>query len=194
MPPLDLHFELRLEERQADRVFVSVVLAPTSPDGSGVEGVSVQMVDRQGEVLGARLVLPISGTIAQPLLTTVEVRSRGPVPVGARVVGQAWRGDDQSEATCPCDPGTQLQVHMLGRKTIPLPERPGDLRFLVSDEREVLGRFMPWLNEPRPRPVPEPNVLEPQPPTPDDLVDEVAEQYDLDPADAEFLRELLGEE
>ena len=192
--PLALHFDLRLEERQSDRVFVSAVLAPTTPEGTAVDGVSVQMVDRAGEPLGARLVLPLSGALVQPLITTVEVRSRGAIPVGARVIGTVWRGSEQAEAMCPCDPGTQLQVHMLGRRTIPIPIDDGELRTLDPEERDVLGGVMPWLNEPIVRKVEDSNVLESPPPEPEDLVDEVAEQYDLDPADAEFLKELLGEE
>ncbi len=192
--PLDLHFELRLEERQSDRVFVSVVLAPAGPSGASVDGVSVQMQDRGGEPLGARLVLPLSGAVVQPLITTVEVRSRGAVPPGARVVGVAWRGPDQLEADCPCDPGTELEVHMRGRKVIGIPKDDGRIRGLDPEEREVLAALMPWLNEPRVVATEPIAVLDSPAPDVDEVVGDVADQFDLSDEDAALLKELLGEE
>lgn len=192
---VDLHFELRLEERLPDRVFVSVVLAPLGAAPAPLDGVSLQMVDRSGEALGARLVLPLSGALHQPLVSTVEVRARGAVPVGARVGGVVWVGSEQREASCPCDPGTQLEVHMRGRRTIALGGGSDDgLRGLDPGERAVVARCMPWVNEPmRPR-EPATNVLEPPEPDADEVVDEVAAEFDLDDEDAALLRELLGED
>lgn len=191
--PVDLHFELRLEERLPDRVFVSVVLAPLGAQPAPLDGVSLQMVDRAGEALGARMVLPLSGCLHQPLVTTVEVRARGAVPTGARVGGVVWVGSEQREASCPCDPGTQLEVHLRGRRTIGLPVDDDGLRSLDSGERAVLARYMPWVNEPMVPRAP-PQVLEPPEPEPEEVVDEVAEQFGLDEEDAAFLRELLEED
>ncbi len=190
---LDLHFELRLEEREADRVFVSVVLAPTC-GATGVDGVSLQMVDRTGEPMSARVVLPLAGEVAQPLLTTVEVRARGAIPAGSRVVGHAWRGQEQVEAACPADPGTQLEVHMRGRRIVPIPAPGLALRPLDGAERARLARVMPWIDEPARRAPERPAVVDSAPSTPEDVAEEVAQQYDLDPEDAAFLKELLGEE
>lgn len=191
--PLDLHFELRLEERQTDRVFVSVVLAPLTEHPTAVDGVSVQMQDRAGDPLGARLVLPLSGEVAQPLLTTVEVRSRGEIPAAARVVGVAWKGSEQLDASCPCDPGTQLEVHMRGRSVIGL-GTPRDLRSLDDEERAILGRLMPWVNEPAHAATDAPAVVDEPDPETDEIVADVAEQFDLDDEDAAFLKELLDED
>ena len=137
--------------------------------------------------------LPLSGIIAQPLITTVEVRGRGEIPPASRVVGAVWAGSDQLDAACPCDPGTQLEVHMRGKRVVALPEGPLDLRSLDAEERALLGRFMPWVNEPAPVADGPPAVVEEPPPDTDEVVDEVAEQFDLDPEDAAFLKELLDE-
>ena len=190
--PIELFFELQLEERLADRVFVSVVLAPKDGSASAIDGVAVRMLTRSGEPLSPRHLLPIAGTVSQPMVSTVELRARGPIPPGAYVQGQTWSAEREIQARCPCDPGTALGTHMRGRKLHPLhPERHA-LTTLTDDERARLVDLFPWLSEPMiPRSASA--VLEVTPNS-DELVDEVAEQFDLDPEDAEFLKELLGDD
>lgn len=189
---IDLHFELRLEERMTDRVFVSVVLAPAGQDAAQVDGVAVRMLGREGEPLSTRHVLPISGALSQPMVSTVELRARGDIPPGAQVHGQAWRAEDQVEARCPCDPGTALGVHMRGRKTYPLvPERHA-LEPLEPEERAHLAQIFPWVNEPMVARE-SAGVLESSEST-EEAVDDFCDQFDLGDEDAAFLKELLGED
>ena len=194
---MQLHFELRLEERQADRVFVSAVLAPHDSESAEVDGVSVQIFKRDGTALGKRLLLPISGSLHQPMITTVELRLLQPIPGAARVQGLAWHGTQQVTATCPCDPGTALGTHMRGRKLIamdaPLPE---ELQNLDASQRSVFTRLYPWITEPM---VPiEPRAVLDGDLTPEEgareTAEQAAEQYDLDSEDAAFIEQLLGED
>ena len=199
---MQLHFELRLEERQPDRVFVSAVLAPSDPEGAQVDGVSVQIHRRDGTALGKRLLLPISGRLDQPMITTVELRLLGAIPSSARVQGLAWHGTQQVAATCPCDPGTALGTHMRGRRLISLEDgslEDGDSPLLMDlgpDQRAVFTRLYPWISEPMVPP--EPTAVVESRATPSETAQETAaqaaEQYDLDPEDAAFLESLLGED
>ena len=159
---MDIHFELRLEERLPDRVFISVVLAPRAEPAPSVDGVSVQIQARDGEPLSPRLLLPISGQIQQPMVSTVELRASQSIPLGARVVGSTWAGRDQREATCPCDPGTALEVHMRGRRVIGVGSLNETLRGLFEEERQTLTTMMPWIAEPLVKPTGRPAVVERQ--------------------------------
>ena len=190
---MDLHFEVRLEERLVDRVFVSVVLAAKSDAGTVVDGVSVQMLTRQGNALCPRMLLPISGTLTQPMVSTIELRALGKIPVGARVSGTAWTGKQQFEASCPCDPGTALGVHMRGLRLLPLTSDTPFLLSLDPGQREVLVALFPWLNGPMVA-TETPGILESSGPDSEELMDDFAEKFDLDPEDAEFLKNLLAED
>ncbi|NCG19344.1 MAG: hypothetical protein GWP91_10085 [Rhodobacterales bacterium] len=197
---LNLHFELRLEERQPERVYVSVVLAPAVPGLASVQGVTVQLHHRAGEPLGTQLLLPIHGDLGQPMVSTVELRSRAPIPPGAVVVGTAWKGNEQIEATCPCDPGTELQVHMRGDRVVAMAPTSDVLLELSCDERIRMARAFPWIElAPCRRSPPESTVMESEPVEPqvstdaDFDTDGVAAEFDLSDEDAAFLKDLMGE-
>lgn len=158
-----LDFALRLEDRRPDRVVVSVLIGPGKDGPSDVDGVVVVLVSRSGETLSHRLVLPIAGSIHQAMVSTVELRSLDGLPPGSRVAGWAWRGSEQWEATCPADPGTQLEAHVRGR--VRLKPRAEELRGdafeqLACDERDNLRAAFPWLTPCAPVPPPPPTVLE----------------------------------
>lgn len=197
---LNLHFELRLEERQPERVYVSVVLAPAEPGVATVEGVTVQLHNRAGEPLGTQLLLPIHGDLGQPMVSTVEIRSRDPIPPGAKVMGTAWKGNEQVEATCPCDPGTELQVHMRGDRVVAMAPDEDVLLELSCDERIRMARAFPWIDlAPCRSALPKPTVMESEPVEPqvstdaDFDTDGVAAEFDLSDEDAAFLKDLMGE-
>ncbi len=202
---LNLHFELRLEERRTDRVYVSVVLAPASPGPASVEGVAVQLHNRRGDPLSAQLLLPIQGALGQPMVSTIELRSRHPIAPGARVVGTAWHGTEQLEATCPCDPGTQLQVHMRGTRVVSMDPNEDVILSLSCEERLRLASTFPWIDlapcaekvvEPRPTVVEsQPSERPPESSTDCDFdLDEVAAQFDLCEEDAAFLADLMDDD
>lgn len=183
-------FELRLEERRADRVFVSVLLSPADPVAS-LDGVSVQLFQRDGEPVSPRLLLPISGVLSQPMITTVELRAEGGVlPGGSRVVGHAWNAHASVEATCPADMWTELGSHVRGTRNVAA-SPCGDLRLLDPHERARLTCIFPWMT--RTAPVQTPTVLEPED-TEEEEIDAFCAEYGLDDEDAEFLKELLADE
>lgn len=185
---LPLKFELRLEDRGGERVLVSALLAP---DGASVrlDGVALQIHTRTGEPLGVRLLLPISGELRQPMLSTVELRC-DEVPLGAKVVGTAWLGGEQREAVIPTDPFTELEVHMRGRRRIVAFAETDEIDLLERHERDRMARDFPWIDEPRiPRAVAELEVVEGA-----DEVDQIVDELGLDEESAEWLQELLREE
>lgn len=194
------HFELQLEERRADRVVVSVLLGP-GPDGpAAVDGVAVMLVGRSGETLSHRLLLPIAGTLAQGLVTTVELRSLGPLPPGARIMGAAWRGPEQWDASCPADPGTQMEAHMRGRVVL-RPSREGgrdrrELEGLSCSERSALAVAFPWVAPCAPPAPSDPTVMESEDTAPcldpEDLR-AYCEGLGLDEEDTDWLESLLEE-
>lgn len=192
--PADVTFELRLEERRADRVYVAVVLAPASSGPAAIDGVAVQLFQRGGEPLGARLLLPIAGSLTAPMVTTVEVRaSGGLVPTGSRVVGTVWNRTGQVEATCPADMWTELETHVRGSRRVQ-PRSDGDLRALLPQERARLNACFPWLG--RQVEAPFDGVIEPEQTAleEDQALDALCAEYGLGGEDADFLKELLTED
>ena len=191
--PVDIEFDIQLEERLTDRVFVSVVLGPQH-EPVQIDGAAVEIV-RLGNAVSPRLLLPIVGTLGQPIGTTVELRALGPIPSGARVVATAWAGSSRVEVSCPCDPWTELEVHMRGTRLVALNDRGPQIRSLRIHERRVIAKLFPWVDEPvRKREEPDNMVVEADDPREEDLVGDIQDHYDLDDEDAAFLRELLDEE
>lgn len=191
--PAGVTFELRLEERRSDRVYVSVVLAP-GDEAVQIDGVAVQLFHRDGEAVSARLLLPISGVLMHPLVTTVELRGPEPLlPAGCRVVGTAWSAECHLETTCPADMWTELESHVRGKRVV-VPLTRAELRPLRPEERASLVTAFPWLGQPVV--VPFDGVLEPEPvdePTEEEL-DALCAEYGLCGEDADFLKELLTED
>jgi hypothetical protein len=139
-----LSFELELQERRPDRVLVSVFLQPGSAEGVTLDGVALDLCNRHRETVGPRLLLPIAGRLAGPLVTQAELRALEPIPEGAVVVGTAWWGSEQVQASIPADPGTDLAMHVRGEGAI----RPADREVLLSlspRERIRLEAAFPWL-------------------------------------------------
>lgn len=194
---MDIDFDIQLEERLNDRVFVSVVLGPNA-DPVHIDGVSVEIL-RRGNAVSPRLILPIAGTLGQPIGTTVELRALGPIPQGSRVVGTAWSGCSKIDVSCPCDPWTELEGHMRGTRLVALNERkPSRMCILSRLERLAISTLFPWVDDPLVRKLEKEPVdlviAEDHVEKEDDLVGDICGHYDLDGADAEFLRELLAEE
>lgn len=185
---MDLDFSLSLDERLPDRVLVSVLLQPRAEEEADVQGVSVELVGETGDRLSHQLRLPIAGALTQPIRTTVELRALGPLPLGARVLGTAWTAEEQWEASCPADPGTQLQAHVRGLVSL----RPTSDEFfeaLSCAERDHLAVSLPWLARCQPA---RPTVVE----TPEVNPDEVRRFCDdlgLCGEDSEWLEDLLNE-
>ena len=144
---MDLEFDLQLTERQTDRVWVSVLLQ-AKEEPVDVEGVEVMLVCPLGEPLSHRMLLPISGTISQRIVSTVELRGMGELPFGARIAGTVWSGGRQLEARIPADPGTQMQAHCQGHVCL-RPSRDTDFEVhfqpISCQEREALATAFPWL-------------------------------------------------
>lgn len=190
--PLPLTLDLRLEERESDRVRVSVCL---SPDGGpqNVDGVALQLCTREGVCLGPRLLIPIGGQVVGPLTTSAELRSRTAIPDDSQVVAVAWWGSEEVEVTCPSDRGTCLEFHMRGRKRVPLPDH-AVLRRLTKGERATLTALMPWVAEPLV--LPDPTEIEPvdTDETAEEMADEICAELGLDEDNARWLKELLTEE
>ncbi len=192
---MDIEFEMQLEERLTDRVFVSVVLAPQNGPVH-IDGVSVEIL-QCGSAISPRLLLPIAGTLGQPIGTTVELRAGGPIPTGSRVVGTAWSGCAKVDVSCPCDPWTELEGHMRGTRAVLLGNGTmSRINALTEDERRSIVELFPWVAEPRicKEPPAVDMVEAEETEEADDLVDDICCCYGLDDEDASFLRELLGEE
>jgi hypothetical protein len=156
----ELDFALQLTDRQPDRVLVSVLLSPESAEPVDLEGVEVMLVCPEGEPLSHRMLLPIAGRISQTMVSTVELRGHGPLPVGAGIAATAWCGCRQWEARIPADPGTQLEAHCRGTTLIrPAPVRSFGDAFepLSRKERDALSQALPWL---APHPLPELRVVD----------------------------------
>jgi hypothetical protein len=189
---MSLSFELRLEERQPDRVWVSVLLVPR--DGAlPIDGVAVELFSRQRESLSPRLLLPIAGVLANPMTVKVELRAQTSIPPGAMVVGTAWWGPDTQRVVCPADPWTELEAHVRGKRCLgPREERPGqDFMGLDPTETGRLAGVFPWL-EARGTPPCMEGFGEPLDAF--DVVDEISEELGLDAENAEWLRQLLKED
>jgi hypothetical protein len=191
---VDIEFDIQLEERLTDRVFVSVLLSPTH-EPVHIDGAAVE-IRRLGTAVSARLLLPIVGTLTQPIGTTVELRAHGPIPSGARIVGTVWSGNSLLEVSCPCDPWTELEAHVCGTRPAALTEPTGqDLRRLSPHERTVVAALFPWINRPKRAPdTAEKSIVEAQDLPAEDVVGDLQSQYDLDQEDTAFLRELLEDD
>ena len=189
---LVLAFELRLEERCADRVVVSVLLAP-SGGAPRIDGVALQMITRTGEPIGVRMLLPISGELHQPMLSTVELKSPGGIPAGTRVVGTAWQGAETREAVIPTDPFTELEVHMRARRRLGALAGSQELEPLTTGERAVIAKDFPWVEEPRiPVAIGELSIVESEDTA--GPIEDLVENLGLDEDNAEWLKELLAED
>lgn len=191
---LSLDFELRLEDRCGDRVVVSVLLAPTGGPVR-IDGVALQLHTRTGETLGVRMLLPISGELHQPMLSTLELRA-DEVPLGSRVVGTAWYGSEQREAVVPTDPSTGLEVHLRARTRVLSDEGDRVLERPTPAERARLARDYPWIDEPRvPVAVAELQVVENEEPVDDEqALDDLVDELGLDEESSDWLKELLAED
>jgi len=184
-----LQFQLNLERREADRVFVSVHLAPEG-DGAEVQGVALMLVTRGGDRLSNRLLLPIAGVLDRPMTSHVELRALEDLPKAARVVGVAWNPSQQWEATCPADPGTQLEAHLRGRTTI-VPSSEAEFEELSCGERTAIAQVFPWL---APCELPPPRVVEPELETAThEEIKSFCNDIGLDREEAEWLEALLDE-
>ncbi|MEZ4322966.1 MAG: hypothetical protein R3F61_36205 [Myxococcota bacterium] len=187
---MPLRFDLSLEDRHKDRVFVSVLLAPDQ-DGTAVDGVAVMLVGKTGECMSNRLLLPISGVLYQSMLTTVELRAFEALGTGARIVGTAWTGAEQWEASCPADPGTHLEDHMRGRGALQ-PRCDSEFEGLTCGDRSALAGVFPWLTPCEPRP---PKVVEPELETATtDEIRSFCSELGLDDEDSDWLEALLEED
>ena len=184
---MSVSLDLHLEDRQADRVWVSVRVAPDG-EPRRVDGVALQLCARDGEALGPRLLLPICGCLESPIVTRVELKAAA-IPRDGQVVAIAWWGQEQIEARCPADVGTGLEGHMRGHRQLPLATRI-DVAPLAPDERAVFVRRMPWVAAPM---IPfDPRGIEPLESEP--TSDQICEELGLDGEDAEWLKDLLDED
>lgn len=191
-----MHFHLELDERQADRVFVTVCLAPPLDAEGGVvdvQGVALELRTRAGEALGPRLLLPVAGVLTGPITLSTEVRSRTDLPRGSRVHGLVWWEGGQVETASPTDPGTALESFARGGGSALTPLDPDDLPVALTEtEWQRLSRAFPWMrNFRRDGEHVEDRILEEQP---EDLADDIADCYGLCDEDRDLLQELLGED
>jgi len=185
---VSLSIDLRLDDREEDRVWVSVSLSPEE-EVHTVDGVTLQLCTRDGECLGPRLLLPISGQLSGPLVTRAELRSLEPIPRNSRVVAVAWWGQEQIEVSCPSDLGTCMAFHVRGITRVPLPERAA-IRDIEPEERDILARHLPWVNEPRV--VADAGHMDPL--DTEESFDEVVDDLGLDEESARWLKDLLIED
>jgi hypothetical protein len=188
-----LEFDLRLDERHADRVVVWARLAACSGPAR-VDGVALELSSREGESLSPRVLLPIAGDLGAEIVVRVELRGRDVLPPGARVHGTAWWADGEQSASCPADPQFDLEAHVRGARCIP-PAAAIEIASLGHEERCCLARRFPWIEAARPCRPPAANE-------PLDVTDESAnpraqgtdvDALGLDPESAEILREILDE-
>jgi len=190
-----LDFELRLEERGSDRVVVSVLLAPHGEEVVHIDGVALHLERRDGERIGAERVLPISGALRHPMLSTIELKLEdGTLPTGARVVGIAWNGVEQSEAQLPTDPYTELEAHLRARRRISPAQEDDDcdLQRLTHPERARLARDHPWINEPRlPLTTPALTVVDHDEAAESSELAGIVDDLGLDADSSEWLKDLL---
>lgn len=187
---LNLDFSLRLEDRGAARVLVSALLVPRQGIAR-LDGVALQVLDKAGDPLGVRMLLPIAGELHHPMLSTVELRCSD-LPAGARVVGTAWCGAESQEAALPTEPFTELREHVRFHRRITGLADAADLDVLDGAPRRRLAALYPWVDEPRvPRFAAELDAVDSE----DDAgIDELVDGLGLDAESADFLKDLLSEE
>lgn len=185
---MDVELDIELEERREDRVRVAFRLAP-GVRGARVEGAALRLVDAAGRELCPRMLLPIAGRVSAPLDFTVELRTCGVLPEGARIVAVAWSGRSQAQATCPADPSMRLRDHLTGAR-LGVPAGPGLLEPVDDDLRARLERRFPWIAQPL-RPPEVAGVLE----APDERgAADVVDGLGLDDDCAAWLKDLLDED
>jgi hypothetical protein len=190
--PIDL--AITLKDRLADRVVVSVRVAPVATDPR-VDGVAVELRSRTGEVLGARLHLPVAGRLIGPIETQVELRASQPIPRGSQVIAEAWWPGDQVEAACPADPCTHLETFMKGARAVCPTRADFSPNTLDGRERSALASSFPWIKAFRACcQEAEPSRILDEEPRIDDVVADFAEQVGLDEECSDWLRDLLNEE
>ena len=195
--PLDIDIDLRLDERSDAKVALTVLLAPTRGPAR-VEGVALQ-VFLGDEPVGPRTLLPIAGTLAAPMLTSIELGAHGdePIPAGARVVATAWSGTDQREVIVPTDPGTAFEAHVRGLGPLgdPRVDPARELEPLEGDERRRFTAHFPWMDLPRiPRGVKGQLEVVDAVPTPRETAADAADAFGLDDETASWLNDLLHED
>lgn len=195
-----MSFELRVLERSADRVIVSVLLDPCGGTLQ-IEGVAVQLATRRLDPIGPQMVLPIAGPVSTMLAVQVELRSTEALPPGALVTGSMWWADGELRVTCSADLWTELEAFVRGRHVDAPCEQKGlglagddddDFVPLEALERAALVRVLPWIERSGPTCPPVLAVdADPPKPHPHDPIDEVCAEFGLDEENAAFLRELL---
>lgn len=183
---MSLSLQLRLDERQDHRVFVSVML---EPDGViDIEGVALELHCRESHALSPRLLLPVSGKLSGPLMTQVELRSDIKIPQGAMVVGTVWAGDEQFSALVPTDPCTGMEGHVRGCPRVSVTPDDRDLSSLTADEVALLRGAMPWIG------VPEVRDDDEDDPIANEEMDQLCTELGLDGDCADWLKELMAED
>ena len=198
---MSIRLELEIVERFPHRVVLRVVLTPEDP--VLVEGVFVELLDRDQNNLAPRLQLPISGQLSGPLATRCELRSVEPIPDSARVVAQVWAGEHSTRLVAPTEPCTGLVNHIWGIGRLQ-PRSDRKLRSLTPEQVKLFAGAFPFLHEPRPECACPPHntaivdareagVPDLKPSADDDDVDDLAAEFDLSDEDAEFLRELMAD-
>ena len=192
-----LFFEVTLEERRADRV-VAIVRLESEGEPVALEGVAVELLDRGRDRLSSRVLLPIAGELAQSVAVRVELRAFDEIPVGAFIEATAWWEADQRRVVCPTDTSTELEAHVHGRGAIPLAGEDGEFLSLTPAQwRRLAGRF-PWLVSlhdavASPGGV-APGATEGGEDALGETLEETLEGLGLEGDEAEWLKELLGDE
>ena len=188
---MSLSLRLHIEQRRSDRIFVVVDLGH---EGSTVDinGAAVELRSKKGTLLSPRMILPISGLLAGPLSTRVELRAQRPIPQGSTVYGVVFWGGEQTEATIPADPCTDLQAHVTGARNIS-GYTSKTIENLSPEEEYNLFQQFPWtVKEEEEDDWSEEDDSDEE--SIDDLTDEVAKSLGLDEEEASYLRELLTDE
>ena len=151
---MSVDLAIRLLERHSDRVIVAVILDPCRGP-TCVDGVAVELFSRERDSLSHRVLLPISGTLTQPMSVQVELRAPHPLPLGAFIQGHCWQASESICAVCPADPSTELEAHVRGRHPVACARRAPECAFdadfegLSMRERRRLAAVFPWVDGPR---------------------------------------------
>lgn len=189
---MDLTLELRVLSREADRIQCAVTLAPEASSAQ-VDGVAVQLVrplDGVDQPLGARALLPVAGRLDGPITLNIELRSEGPLPSDAWLVGAMWSGRDGLRTRVPARPPPSLRDYLRGR----LAPTGVDLSPVLPADDAMMARVrqaFPWIDEPI-HPSSKVALLEGVEPVPP--ASDLAERFDLGEEEASWLRDLLAED
>ncbi len=183
---MSVSLQLRLDERQDDRVFVSVTL---DPDGIiQIEGVALELHCRQKHALSPRLLLPVAGQLTGSLTTQVELRAARSIPQGAVVVATVWVGDQQFSAMVPTDPCTGMEGHVRGCPRVSVVPDDRDLASLSDEQVSALRGAMPWIGQPVIQDDDDDDAID------DAEMDHLCAELGLDGECAEWLRDLMAED